>query len=475
MAGLYAHPSFVSSGAILTAPQNASSKEGENGSSSGGSKLTTTISNSSHISMQNNGSSSLTFGNGTPNFIPEPHPGTLVSILESPLGSPTGNRKTSVFSTSTSKSTPFRYVNGRRFHSDESIIYILPCDIPELNRQNLKHLLYKEVFGGYHMADFSDKNKIPRKVLDIGCGTGIWIASMHDEFAARGFDDVKFIGMDIVPVHAPMAGVDFTFVRHDALRMPYPFKDGEFDYVFIRDLTLGIPDTVVHHEVIAECMRVLREGGVFEIQCTDHSIRGLSPTKAPRNPSSAYTITPTLQFEAQPRNDHIKAYNARLQKVLGKRNLSPMPCTLMPSAIVMEGSLTNHHTLRMALPLDEAWWEFASYKDGDIPPTEKGELLSEIKRKNSVSAKIALHQSVLTEEQKAVRYMARLQLKQFIDSMEVYAPETRETPGEDCNKPYEKMTANFFQEGGLRGGECLEFGAWWGTKKNELTPFASRT
>ena len=279
MAGLYAHPSFVATGAILTPPnvsrrKDSEKEKGENGSTSGDSALTTTISNSSHISM-NSGSSGLIFNGQTPNFCAteDPHPGTLVTTLDSPLGSPIAttmiNRKTSVFSAcSTSKlsSAPFRYVNGRRYHSDESIIYPLPCDIPELNRQNLKHHLYKEVFGSWHMADFSDR--IPNKVLDIGCGTGIWIGSMHDEFAARGRDDVKFVGIDIVPVHAPMPGVDFTFVRHDATKLPLPFKDDEFDYVFVRDLTLAVPDAAIQSDIVTEVLRILKEGGIIEIQCS---------------------------------------------------------------------------------------------------------------------------------------------------------------------------------------------------------------
>ena len=118
------------------------------------------------------------------------------------------------------------------------------------------------------MADFSDPKKIPSRVLDIGCGTGIWIASMHDEFAARGRDDVKFVGMDIVPVYAPMTDVDFTFVRHNCLNIPYPFQDGEFDYIFMRDMSSAIPVTSVQSDVLSECLRVLREGGIVEVQCS---------------------------------------------------------------------------------------------------------------------------------------------------------------------------------------------------------------
>lgn len=185
-------------------------------------------------------------------------------------------------------------------------------------------------------------------------------------------------------------------------------------------------------------------------------------TKSPRNPSSAYTITPTTQFEAQPKNTHIQIFNSRLRKILGKRNLSPTPCTLVGATFLMEGNLTNNHPVRYALPLDECWWE-SNTSDGSS--AERGEPESGMMRMNSGNARSALNQHPLSEEDKAVRYMARLQLKQFIDSLDHLLAEARDLPGEDFSKPYKEMTNNFFHEGGLRNGECLEFGAWWGTKK----------
>lgn len=125
----------------------------------------------------------------------------------------------------------------------------------------------------------------------------------------------------------------------------------------------------------------------------------------------------------------------------------------------------NSQSVRYALPLDEIWWECGSGKDSN-PPSEKGDG-SEVKWKDSGSSKNILKQSSpLSENDLALRYQAKLQVKQFIDSLEPFWDETRDLPGEDFNKPYREMTASFFQEDGLRNGECLEFGAWWGTKKS---------
>ena len=125
----------------------------------------------------------------------------------------------------------------------------------------------------------------------------------------------------------------------------------------------------------------------------------------------------------------------------------------------MESCLTNNHSVRYALPLDEVWSEFAD------SPGERGGPC-EPKQKNSNSDTSTAHQSsLLSVSDLALRYQAKLQVKQFIDSMETCWKEVRESPDEDVIKPYKEMTTNFFQEGGLKGGECMEFGAWWGTKK----------
>ena len=124
----------------------------------------------------------------------------------------------------------------------------------------------------------------------------------------------------------------------------------------------------------------------------------------------------------------------------------------------MEDCLTNTHSVRYALPLDEIWWETGLGKD-DCPTGDGSEL-----RRKSVSLKNATSSSSpLTENDLALRYQAKLQVKQFIDSIEPYWAELRDLPGEDFS--YKEMTSSFFQDGGLRNGECLEFGAWWGTKK----------
>jgi ubiquinone/menaquinone biosynthesis C-methylase UbiE len=48
------------------------------------------------------------------------------------------------------------------------------------------------------------EGELPRRVLDIGCGTGIWMYDVAKQWRERGHNDVEFVGVDLVPVQTPM-------------------------------------------------------------------------------------------------------------------------------------------------------------------------------------------------------------------------------------------------------------------------------
>jgi len=71
---------------------------------------------------------------------------------------------------------PFILRHGRRYiRSAQS--YPLPCDLPELHRQNLHTLLATAVFG---KAMGSTPSYPPKKVLEVACGSGYWSAVCHE-------------------------------------------------------------------------------------------------------------------------------------------------------------------------------------------------------------------------------------------------------------------------------------------------------
>lgn len=109
----------------------------------------------------------------------------------------------------------------------------------------------------------------PRKILDLGCGTGdlaINIARLADGDVELSGVDYSLPMLEIASQKAKSLAVgrECLFIYGDAANLPFP--DGCFDCIGIsfafRNLTYKNP-LARHH--IAEVLRVLRDGGKFVI------------------------------------------------------------------------------------------------------------------------------------------------------------------------------------------------------------------
>ena len=109
----------------------------------------------------------------------------------------------------------------------------------------------------------------PKRVLDIGCGTGDLIINI----ARRSGTDVELVGLDYSPPMLAKAaakarritpGRKITFIEGNVASLPFP--DGYFDCVGIsfafRNLTYKNPLARPH---LAEVLRVLAPGGRYVI------------------------------------------------------------------------------------------------------------------------------------------------------------------------------------------------------------------
>jgi len=71
---------------------------------------------------------------------------------------------------------------------------------------------------------------------------------------------------------------------------------------------------------------------------------------------------------------------------------------------------------------------------------------------------------LITEEAKALRLVARQNFTQLAQSLEPVLREANHLSENEWENWYYGMMDNFFQRRGLRNGECMEIGAWWGIK-----------
>ena len=74
----------------------------------------------------------------------------------------------------------YEYENGRRYHAYRAGKYFAPNDDLEQERMDLQHHIYLMLLGGESFNAPIGPN--PKRVLDVGTGTGIWAMDFADKF-----------------------------------------------------------------------------------------------------------------------------------------------------------------------------------------------------------------------------------------------------------------------------------------------------
>ena len=112
------------------------------------------------------------------------------------------------------------------------------------------------------------------RVLDAGCGNGLWMRTLARRFGVRSGVglDLSF-GMLADARHA--LGHGAALVTGDVRRLPFP--DESFDVVLCLWMLYHVAD---HHSVLAELRRVLRPGGRLLVTTNSNSPRPLDQVAA---------------------------------------------------------------------------------------------------------------------------------------------------------------------------------------------------
>jgi metalloendopeptidase OMA1, mitochondrial len=75
---------------------------------------------------------------------------------------------------------------------------------------DLQYFVMDEVFGTLHFAPFSHQHP-PRRVLDVGTGTGLWCIQMGDLYPSA-----DILGIDISPIQPREVPLNVRFMVDDA-------------------------------------------------------------------------------------------------------------------------------------------------------------------------------------------------------------------------------------------------------------------
>lgn len=349
--------------------------------------------------------------------------------------------------------------------------YPLPCDLPELQRQNLQTLLATSVIGRALGSTPSPQNP-PKKVLELACGSGYWTAVCHEYLGGLGYEDVSYTGLDIVPLAGDLQrqGINWKFVQHDLRKPPLPFDDDEFDIVVMKDMSLVVPLGALSQRVLDEATRVLKSGGTLEVWETDHLIRSILPhpppvpgksdqDRASAESSGTFLISPITPF-TEVQNKYLRDSNAWIQEAFDRRKLSSMPCARISQMLLQETeTLHSVGDRRIAIPLGELRWERELATSATDPP--KPRRRESESRPNPKKTSVALDAGTLTEEQAALRYTALLVVVQMIESLEPLLKDVSGKNQEEWQRWWAGLMSNLLEQKGASSGECLEFGVWW--------------
>ncbi|KAG9673193.1 hypothetical protein KCU99_g6381, partial [Aureobasidium melanogenum] len=366
---------------------------------------------------------------------------------------------------------PFELRHGRRYLRD--VPYPLPCDLSEIQRQSLRTLLGSTVLGKPSCVPNIAKN-VPKRVLELGCGSAFWTGSCHEWFTSLGYPNVEFTGLDVAPLAADLRrqGVNWKFIQHDFRRYPWPFENGHFDYIMMKDLSLTVQMGFETQRFMDEALRILAPKGTLEIWESDHVLRCLLPQPTPPKGMTAeeektcrdtktYLISTATPF-APAQNRYIADSNTWIHTALDKLNLPSQPCTRMAEILFQETSLVDVTSRRIAIPLGQMRWE----KDSEgklIRSGSSGNLFGTISPKAGKSR--ASGEAMLTDDQAAVRSTAMLTVIQKIESLEPLLREASGKNSEEWTRWWAGMMASLLdQENSGGGSEVLEIGAWWATK-----------
>ncbi|KAM3076594.1 hypothetical protein ACMFMG_007400 [Clarireedia jacksonii] len=152
----------------------------------------------------------------------------LLDDGDSALGSEAGSSTTSL----ASFITKYRLENGRTYHAYKDGKYVYPNDEPEQERLDLQHHICSIMFDGRLFTCPMDAANAKR-VLDVGCGTGIWVADFADEWP-----QAEVLGIDLSPIQPAFVPPNAQFQVDDA-EEDWTFEE-QFDFIYARMMTGSI-------------------------------------------------------------------------------------------------------------------------------------------------------------------------------------------------------------------------------------------
>ncbi|CAG8547948.1 6338_t:CDS:2, partial [Racocetra persica] len=178
----------------------------------------------------------------------------------------------------------FKYKNGRKFLKNANMFYFLPIDELESDRMQLRHDVDWHVWRTNFSSPIETSLKLGgAQVLDVACGSGLWVFEMASDYPLS-----EFTGVDVAPMFpSDVMPLNVTFKQCDILEgLPYS------DYL----------------------LRILKPGGWIEIQDRDPIMINAGPI--------CKRLEDMLSLSFLNRGIHIKSHYDDMEKLFEKNNFA---------------------------------------------------------------------------------------------------------------------------------------------------------
>ncbi|KAI0450561.1 S-adenosyl-L-methionine-dependent methyltransferase [Xylaria acuta] len=157
----------------------------------------------------------------------------------------------------------YRTVHGRTYHSERGNAQSWnPNDAQHDESMDILHHVSTLMQDGRLTMAHIDENV--QKVLDVGCGTGIWAIDFADRYP-----HAEVVGVDISPSQPQWIPPNLKF-EIDDITQPWTYASNSFDYIHMRWLIGAIPNW---YTLFREVFQALKPGGIFESKESSAIIR----------------------------------------------------------------------------------------------------------------------------------------------------------------------------------------------------------
>jgi 2-polyprenyl-3-methyl-5-hydroxy-6-metoxy-1,4-benzoquinol methylase len=120
--------------------------------------------------------------------------------------------------------------NGRWYHGYRRGLYMYPCDEAEKDRMDIYHQFFAVARRGQlHQAPVPTQPNVQPRILDVGCGTGIWAIDMADKYL-----NAEVLGLDLVNIQPEKIPPNLRFRVPRDYESPWTLGEDSWDLIHLR-------------------------------------------------------------------------------------------------------------------------------------------------------------------------------------------------------------------------------------------------